>query len=244
MASVYTTKRGKTKKAKLGIRKDSKNNQANKLVQQVRQTTTKKSQADVINPLDFSDKWNNLKLTGEEERRALALVAKCQFKQCKSGGKIDGTPLMLCGACQSVSYCSRDCQVGDWKLHKEKCKDYALKKQNANDDLLKTITETIKQLEILKTTETTSSSTIQGNPWIDDNGEPSDDEEGEDEPPKKSNDTKIATSSSTSSTATTTSSGANGQQSKNVNWSLFKDEAFVEEQQVSGDEQDGESSDE
>ena len=30
--------------------------------------------------------------------------------------------MMMCGACKSVSYCSKECQKADWKHHKKQCK--------------------------------------------------------------------------------------------------------------------------
>lgn len=35
--------------------------------------------------------------------------------------RFTNVPLMKCGACKSVYYCSRDCQIADWKNHKLVC---------------------------------------------------------------------------------------------------------------------------
>ena len=32
------------------------------------------------------------------------------------------TPLMECGACKSVKYCSSACQTADWNRHRSECK--------------------------------------------------------------------------------------------------------------------------
>ena len=32
-----------------------------------------------------------------------------------------GRQMRRCGNCQEVTYCSRDCQRGDWKVHKDTC---------------------------------------------------------------------------------------------------------------------------
>ncbi|KAK3306380.1 uncharacterized protein B0T15DRAFT_552155 [Chaetomium strumarium] len=44
-------------------------------------------------------------------------------------GRHSGSPLntakSVCNGCKQASYCSRECQVGDWPLHKKVCKDLA-----------------------------------------------------------------------------------------------------------------------
>lgn len=34
--------------------------------------------------------------------------------------------VMLCGKCKTARYCSRECQIGDWKEHKKLCRMYVL----------------------------------------------------------------------------------------------------------------------
>lgn len=43
----------------------------------------------------------------------------------KEGGGKDGIVLLLCGKCNSASYCSRACQVVDRKLHRMLCTDFS-----------------------------------------------------------------------------------------------------------------------
>jgi hypothetical protein len=40
---------------------------------------------------------------------------------CAFCGKIDCISIMKCSRCKSASYCSRECQKGDWKNHKAVC---------------------------------------------------------------------------------------------------------------------------
>ena len=40
--------------------------------------------------------------------------------RCKACGKQGGS-LSLCGKCKTVRYCSKECQVKDWKVHKKNC---------------------------------------------------------------------------------------------------------------------------
>ncbi|CZT14033.1 uncharacterized protein RCC_00008 [Ramularia collo-cygni] len=39
---------------------------------------------------------------------------------CKACGKEEGT-FSRCGKCEVVKYCDRECQVKDWKVHKQVC---------------------------------------------------------------------------------------------------------------------------
>ncbi|KIJ15484.1 hypothetical protein PAXINDRAFT_162991 [Paxillus involutus ATCC 200175] len=41
-------------------------------------------------------------------------------KICNACGK-EGSSLSVCGKCKKARYCSRECQVGDWKVHKKNC---------------------------------------------------------------------------------------------------------------------------
>ncbi|KAK8821137.1 hypothetical protein WA538_005766 [Blastocystis sp. DL] len=43
----------------------------------------------------------------------------CAF--CHKSKSANSIPLYLCSRCRTVSYCSRDCQVKDWKNHKTFC---------------------------------------------------------------------------------------------------------------------------
>ena len=45
---------------------------------------------------------------------------RCFNSQCK---KVEDTlgDYSSCSACKSVFYCSRECQKGDWKMHKKVC---------------------------------------------------------------------------------------------------------------------------
>jgi len=40
---------------------------------------------------------------------------------CKKEGK--RTVMKMCGGCKRVHYCSKDCQLNDWKSHKKTCKN-------------------------------------------------------------------------------------------------------------------------
>ncbi|KAN0009651.1 hypothetical protein ACTFIU_006948 [Dictyostelium citrinum] len=135
MASVYTTKRGKTKKAKLGIRKDSNNNAANKLNCKI-SNPGKKPQPEA--PTLFKSQQELLlKQRGESTDPTLALTAKCSNSKCKPNKSATEPPkLSLCSACNSVSYCCRECQVEHWPTHKTKCLQI---RQSIEDDAKKSL---------------------------------------------------------------------------------------------------------
>ncbi|KAN0029070.1 hypothetical protein ACTFIV_010940 [Dictyostelium citrinum] len=149
MASVYTTKRGKTKKAKLGIRKDSNNNAANKLNCKI-SNPGKKPQPEA--PTLFKSQQELLlKQRGESTDPTLALTAKCSNSKCKPNKSATEPPkLSLCSACNSVSYCCRECQVEHWPTHKTKCLQI---RQSIEDDAKKSLDLLSAQMELLKTQE-------------------------------------------------------------------------------------------
>jgi hypothetical protein len=52
------------------------------------------------------------------------------IKMCRHCNKIEapgGAKLMKCQRCKQSYYCSKDCQVADWKIHKKTCKEQSSK---------------------------------------------------------------------------------------------------------------------
>ena len=49
-------------------------------------------------------------------------VPGCGFVGCNNGNNAESFQLKKCVRCQSVRYCSKECQAVDWKLHKKVCK--------------------------------------------------------------------------------------------------------------------------
>ncbi|GAM20774.1 hypothetical protein SAMD00019534_039490, partial [Acytostelium subglobosum LB1] len=165
MASVYTTKRGKTKKAKLGLRKDANNNAANKLNNKLK-ATTKATVAPEMPAWMKEQQQQQLKLknAAEQEAARLALTSKCGNPVCTQDKDTTTTKqLSLCGACTSISYCCRQCQLDHWSEHKAPCKQRQLEKAEKD----KAVLEAISNYPLLEdsaisntpTTATTTSTT-------------------------------------------------------------------------------------
>jgi hypothetical protein len=72
MAGVYTTKRGKNKKGKLGVRKDSANNAANKLATKVASSS--------LESLFFTEEPKKMMTLGSSEQRRKTALIKAQEK--------------------------------------------------------------------------------------------------------------------------------------------------------------------
>ncbi|KAM9959542.1 hypothetical protein ACTFIR_000620 [Dictyostelium discoideum] len=241
MASVYTTKRGKTKKAKLGIRKDSNNNAANKLNCKI-SNPGKKPQAEA--PTLFKSQQELLlRQRGESSDPTLALTAKCSNSKCKPDKTATEPPkLSLCSACNSVSYCCRECQVEHWPTHKTKCLQI---RQSIEDDAKKSLNLLSAQMELLKTQESNSlkpfdatSIVVGENPYAakkpikkektNQNEEKQEEEEEEEEEVvEKENEDK-------------NEQQQQGGETK-VNWSLFSNEAEIEVDDSQDEESDEES---
>jgi hypothetical protein len=49
------------------------------------------------------------------------LQTTCASNGCKIATRDDGQPLDRCTRCHSVHYCSRDCQLADWKARHKEC---------------------------------------------------------------------------------------------------------------------------
>jgi hypothetical protein len=52
----------------------------------------------------------------DEDLPCLTKCAVCDKKDCK---------LLRCARCHFIAYCSRECQISDWKEHKPQCGAFA-----------------------------------------------------------------------------------------------------------------------
>jgi len=222
MASVYTTKRGKTKKAKLGIRKDSKNNQANKLTQKI--VVTNKQQP-TFEAKNFALNYSMLEST-DKGQPILSLPGQCGYPVCKVGktqkSTTTDTKLFLCSACSAISYCSKECQRSHWPTHKTKCVQINSKKQ-----------ETLSALnDAIKILQTKDDSSVKVDAKIEDLYAKDDPFDVIVQPTKES----TTTTKSTSTTTTTTNNLVD-----TINKSLFIDDDDLEELEGIEEDEDDDS---
>ena len=145
MAHAYTTNRGKTKKAKMGIRKDAKQNSEAGL-KQLATTQNLGSALFCDAPLDrllsLGTKSGSATATKArlQERIALQQQQKqalvCSNPACPSLAAVSASaaaavaePIIVvlsdCARCKQARYCSKACQVAHWSSHKLECKSSA-----------------------------------------------------------------------------------------------------------------------
>ena len=88
-------------------------------------------------PLEFNITYHrnllNCMLAGPSVKSKGHIAGDEGFRESMKGCEFCGNRLkvlMKCVACQKVSYCSKDCQVKDWKTHKAECKKQQKSKSN------------------------------------------------------------------------------------------------------------------
>ena len=57
-----------------------------------------------------------------DDGKELSLKAECVARAgCAAAGCASEEASSMCGRCEAVRYCSRECQRTDWKAHKAVC---------------------------------------------------------------------------------------------------------------------------
>ena len=130
-AQAYTTSRGKNKKRKESKRMDNKNNNERKLKTKATDHSgfagVQKEKFGVAGHLMGGGATGvssvHTRLKDNPQTQLKAMREKCCYTPCsKTAGEL-AVVLKDCSVCRQVKYCSRDCQVADWKAgHGKDCK--------------------------------------------------------------------------------------------------------------------------
>ena len=144
MAHMYTTSRGKNKKSKESVRKDHSQNQERKLktaaVDRTGWAQQSKDPTGIFGghlmgggATGVSSSQTKIKVNPNPA--PLLLRESCSNSSCPKKAGDPGVVLRACSVCSSVKYCSRDCQVADWKNgHGKRCKELKNELQALEED--------------------------------------------------------------------------------------------------------------
>lgn len=123
MAHAYTTKRGKNKMAKLGMRKDHQQKEENGMKTSVLANLAYdgpkeswESKLSNFGMIEATSRPNDVR----SEIHAM-ISDKCSNPECKTAAS--ETTLLDCASCHQARYCGRECQLSHWDSHKAKCKE-------------------------------------------------------------------------------------------------------------------------
>jgi hypothetical protein len=135
MAHAYTTKRGKNKISKLGVRKDQQQNQERSLkggpnLAAFLYDGPKEASGIAVGRIG-NNSVNTARLENVKARLQKSLLERCCNPECSEKDKEDSTSesgstnnnLLECSGCHQSRYCSKDCQLTHWPIHKVKCKE-------------------------------------------------------------------------------------------------------------------------
>lgn len=138
MAHAYTTKRGKNKISKLGVRKDHQQNSERQLKSNVPlanlQYNGPKESVFAIGHLANSRIDDRRATATAAAKAARAIADKCSNPSCSSAS--DNSELLECSSCHTVRYCGKLCQTTHWEEHKPVCKEVrrAMKARESGQD--------------------------------------------------------------------------------------------------------------
>ncbi len=146
MAHAYTTKRGKNKKAKLGVRKDH------------QQNLEKAMKLDPLANLMYDGPRESVltrghigsssRLENVISRLQKSLLDKCSNPNCTSAAS-ECTNLSECASCHQTRYCGRECQLSHWEEHKTRCKEVRKEIKAREKEKQDTITAALQEMNLL-----------------------------------------------------------------------------------------------
>lgn len=163
MAHAYTTKRGKNKKSKLGVRKDQQQNQERQLKHSPNLAAflydgPKDSAIGEIGRIGSSSSSAAARLENIKSRLQKSLTDKCSNPDCQNAS--DASTLSECAACHQVRYCCRDCQKAHWNQHKEACKAARKKKEQEEVESQQRVMQALQELGLQGSAETATATSV------------------------------------------------------------------------------------
>jgi len=149
MAHAYTTKRGKNKKSKLGVRKDQQQNNEKSLkhspdLNAFLYDGPKESSFGIAGHLTAGNS-NNARLESVRSRLQKQLADKCSNPECSQA---QNGHLSECSACRQTRYCSKDCQKAHWPAHKDLCKATRKEMQQRGEERQLHVLQALKELRM------------------------------------------------------------------------------------------------
>ncbi|KAF2430726.1 hypothetical protein EJ08DRAFT_679011 [Tothia fuscella] len=102
--------------------------------------------------------------------KAPATTSQIQTRQCGKCAKAETSlkvPLKPCAKCNTGSYCSRDCQTADWKLHKKVCASNAAAERTRAEEAAKSAPATTFEEPAQQEAEDEDEDEDEGEDWTD-----------------------------------------------------------------------------
>jgi hypothetical protein len=184
MAHAYTTKRGKNKKSKLGVRKDQQQNQERSLkggpnLSAFLYDGPKEAEGLSIGRIS-SHSVNQSRLESVKTRLQKALMDKCSNPSCENAS--EGIQLAECAACHQTRYCSKDCQKAHWADHKILCKTVRENLKKLENEKQQMVLQALQEMGIKDgAKEKGEIGNEKGENDVNENGEDEDEEDGDEE---------------------------------------------------------------
>ena len=146
MAHAYTTKRGKNKMSKLGVRKDQQQNSERSLkANPLANLLFDGPKESILSPAGRIGTSSRLEDTKARLQRAL--LDKCSYSDCPNATQTSS--LSECSSCHQTRYCSKDCQVKHWDSHKEQCKIVRKQLKAQEKEKEEKISAALKELNLI-----------------------------------------------------------------------------------------------
>eukprot|EP01038_Epipyxis_sp_PR26KG_P010563 gene10563-14189_t len=151
MAHAYTTKRGKNKISKLGVRKDHQQNLEKSLKQNTPLANLMydgpKESVFNIGHITGGPSTTASRITDIKNRIHKTLMDKCSNPDCKLAASAE-ISLSECSSCHQARYCCRDCQLAHWEEHKAMCKEIKKALKAKEKETAERVAAALKELDL------------------------------------------------------------------------------------------------